>query len=61
MSLGSVDAALAQDMLDQLQGAQIASSCVADDQGLHVYFADGRVLVIAGYFALSLLKSERLH
>lgn len=51
----------AQELLDQLQGAQIVDSHVEDESGLHLAFADGRVLVIAGYFALSVLSAEVLH
>ena len=51
----------AQDLLDQLYGATIVSSHVEDDQGLHIVLQDGRILVVAGYFAMSLVKPETLH
>jgi hypothetical protein len=51
----------AQELLDQLVGAQIVSSYIESDEGLHLVMADGRVLVVAGHFGLSILKSEVLH
>lgn len=51
----------AQDLLDQLYGAVIVSSHVEDEQGLHICLSDGRILVVAGYFAMSLVKPEMLH
>jgi hypothetical protein len=51
----------AEELLDQLQFAQIATAYVEDDQGLHIQMIDGRILVIAGHFAISVLKSDKLH
>jgi hypothetical protein len=52
----------AQNLLDQLDGATISASFVEDNEGLHVCLQDGRILVVAGYFALSIIKSvEKLH
>jgi hypothetical protein len=53
----------AQRVLDQLEGATIVSSEILEDDGMHIAFSDGRILVIAGLFALSLLRldRERLH
>lgn len=51
----------AEELMDQLVGAQIATAYVEDDEGLHICMRDGRVLVIAGHFAISVLKSEILH
>jgi hypothetical protein len=52
----------AQNLLDQLDGATISTSFVEDEEGLHVCLQDGRILVVAGYFALSIIKSvEKLH
>lgn len=50
-------------LLDQLEGATIVSNTVEDDEGLSLYFKDGRVLVIAGQFALSVLRqdTDKLH
>jgi hypothetical protein len=53
----------AQRVLDQLEGATIVSCEVQEDDGMHMVLQDGRILVIAGLFALSLLRldRERLH
>jgi hypothetical protein len=51
----------AEDLLDPLEGAVIAKSFVEDQNGLHICLADGRILVIAGYFAISVIRSEDLH
>jgi hypothetical protein len=51
----------AQELLDQLDGARIATCYVEDDRGLHICLADGRILIIAGQFAVSVLMSEKLH
>lgn len=52
----------AERILDQLTGAQIVFSYVEDENGLHLQFADGRALVIAGYFAISIVgKPEDVH
>ena len=50
-------------ILDAIEGAVIVSGYIEDDEGMHLVFADGRCLVIAGMFALSLLRldRERLH
>jgi len=50
-------------VMDQLEGATVATWFVEDEEGLHICFADGRTLIIAGTFAISILKagSERLH
>ena len=41
----------------------IVSGYVEDDEGMHLAFSDGRVLIIAGVFAISLMRldRERLH
>jgi hypothetical protein len=53
----------AEDILDQLQGAQVVSCFVEDEEGLHVVFQDGRTLVIAGQFVIAIIKAgtEKLH
>jgi hypothetical protein len=51
----------AEELMDELVGAQVVSSHVENEEGLHICFADGRVLVVAGHFGLSILKSEVLH
>jgi hypothetical protein len=51
----------AEELLDQLQFAQIATAYVEDDQGLHIQMIDGRILVISGHFAIAVLKSDKLH
>ena len=60
MKITEVDAG---HVLDQLQGATIVSHFIEDDQGLHIVMQDGRILVVAGFFAISILKAaaERLH
>ena len=49
----------AERMLEQLTGATIVSSFVEDAEGLHICMADGRILVICGWFAISLLQQSR--
>jgi predicted Zn-dependent protease len=55
----------AQDMLEQLDGAQIATVSVEERTGLHIHFRDGRVLVIVGLpdssIGVQVLRTERLH
>jgi hypothetical protein len=53
----------AEKIVDQLDGATIVSVYVEDDTGMHICFQDGRTLIIAGAFALSLMRIEttRLH
>jgi hypothetical protein len=51
----------AEELLDQLDGAVIAKSFVEDKNGLHIVLEDGRILVIAGYFAVSVIRTEDLH
>ena len=50
-------------IIDQLDGATIAAIDVSDEEGMHFYLADGRVLIIAGVFAISLMlpDNEKLH
>ena len=50
-------------ILDAIEGAVIVSGYVEDDEGMHLAFSDGRVLIIAGVFAISLMRldRERLH
>jgi hypothetical protein len=57
--------ASAQELLDQLNGAQISSIHAEEATGLHVKFKDGRVLVIVGLLdgciGVQVMKSEVLH
>ena len=50
-------------LLDSLEGAEIKCGYVEEDEGMHLVLADGRVLIIAGVFALSLMRfdTEKLH
>jgi hypothetical protein len=54
----------AEELLDQLEGAQIASVSVEEKTGLHLNFSDGRVLVIVGLpdssIGVQVLRTERL-
>lgn len=50
-----------QDILSQLDGATISTSYVEDEDGLHICLADGRIFVIAGHFAISIIKTEMFH
>jgi uncharacterized protein YcgI (DUF1989 family) len=55
----------AEDMLAQLEDAQIERVIVEERTGLHVHFRDGRVLVIVGLpdssIGVQVLRTERLH
>jgi predicted Zn-dependent protease len=55
----------AQEILDQLDGAQIASVRVEERTGLHLHFRDGRILVIVGLpdssIGVQVLKTDILH
>ena len=46
-------------ILDQLDGETIAATYVEDEEGLHICLRSGRVLVIAGFFAISILQQDR--
>lgn len=50
-------------ILDLVDGATILSSDASDEEGMHLYLSDGRVLVIIGEFSVALLRvdTERLH
>lgn len=50
-------------ILDLVDGATILSSDASDDEGMHLYLSDGRVLIIVGEFAVSLMRldTEGLH
>ena len=50
----------AERLLEQLNGATIVSSFVEDAEGLHLCLADGRSLVICGYFGISIVRQERM-
>jgi hypothetical protein len=54
---------VATDILDTLQGAQIASCYYEEGEGFHIVLIDGRTLVVAGTFAVAIMKAdtERLH
>ena len=49
----------AERLLEQLNGATIVSSFVEDMEGLHICLADGRIVVICGFFGISIVKQER--
>jgi len=48
----------AEHVLEQLDGATIVSSFVEDDEGLHLVMKDGRMLVIAGTFAIGIVHPD---
>ena len=50
-------------ILDEVDGATILSSDASDEEGMHLYLSDGRVLIIIGEFVVSLMRidNERLH
>lgn len=50
-------------VLEQVSGATIIDSDVSDEEGMHLYLSDGRVLIIVGQFAISLMRvsNEKLH
>lgn len=48
----------AERILSQLDGATIVSSFVEGEDGMHICLRDGRVLVICGYFAVSILRAD---
>ena len=49
--------------MNAIEGAVIVSGFVENEEGLHLCFADGRVLIIAGVFTVGLMKRdvEKLH
>jgi hypothetical protein len=55
----------AQELLDQLDGAQVASVRAEEATGLHIHFRDGRILVIVGLLdgciGVQVMKTEVLH
>jgi hypothetical protein len=54
---------IAADILDSLQGAQIASCDYVEGEGFNVYLTDGRTLLFVGTFSVAIMKAdtERLH
>ena len=52
----------AEHILDAIQGATVSVGYVENEEGLHLCFRDGRVLIIKGIFTIGLMRSEeRLH
>lgn len=49
--------------MEAIEGAVIVAGYVVDEEGMHICLQDGRVLIVAGVFALSLqrLSSGKLH
>ena len=57
-----IDLVPGEKILDQIEGATIVSVHVEDEEGMHLCFQDGRVLIVSGVFILALQKrGERLH
>lgn len=50
--------AAAKRIVENLEGATIVGGEVEDDEGLHIHLQDGRVLVIAGFFAMALVRPD---
>ena len=49
-------------ILEAIRGATVCEGYVENEEGLHIWFQDGRVLIIAGVFTIGLMKSEeKLH
>jgi hypothetical protein len=46
-------------LLDQLEGATVVSGYVENEEGMHICFQDGRVLVIVGTFAAYIDRISR--
>jgi hypothetical protein len=63
MEAGSPVTFVAHDVLDTLQGAQIASCEYIEGEGFNVYLIDGRTLLFVGSFSIAIMKAdtERLH
>lgn len=63
MEAGSPVTFVANDILDTLQGAQIASCDYIEGEGFNVYLTDGRTLLFVGTFSVAILAAdtERLH
>lgn len=49
----------ASQLLVELEGATITGVHVEDESGMHIELQDGRIFVIAGYFAVSVLRQDR--
>jgi hypothetical protein len=54
---------VATDILDTLQGAQIATCEYIEGEVFNVYLIDGRTLLFVGSFSIAIMKAdtERLH
>ena len=51
-----------ESILDQIEGATIVSVYIEDEDGMHICFRDGRVLIVSGVFFLGLKRvAEMLH
>ena len=51
-----------ESILDQIEGATIVSVYIEDEEGMHICFQDGRILIISGVFFLGLKRvGEMLH
>lgn len=48
------------DIMQCIEGATIVSSFVEEgEEGLHLVFQDGRILVFAGDFVMSLMRTNK--
>lgn len=48
------------EIMQSIEGATIVSSFVEDgEEGLHLVFQDGRILIFAGDFVMSLLRTNK--
>lgn len=45
-------------ILEQVEGATIASCYVEDEDGLHLCLTDGRILIFVGQFCIGLVSGE---
>lgn len=50
-----------EELLSHLEGAVIVGGHMDDETGLHINLADGRELIIAGYFELRGEKKRSVH
>ena len=50
-------------VLDQLHGATVVDAFIENEEGMHLVFQDGRMLIIAGMFTIGLVRfdTKKLH
>lgn len=50
-----------EQITDQIEGAQILSAHVDEEEGMHIFLSNGLVIIFLGAIGLMRINNERLH